>query len=233
MEQILVKNLVKRYGHRTALSIPHLVVEPGEFVMLLGANGAGKSTFLKILATLAQADSGGINIGPHDIWKHRKSIRRYVGYLSHETLLSHHLTLRENLSALADLYDVERKSEAIPRILKQVELAGRADEPLSGFSRGMLQRAAISRVILIDPLLMLLDEPFTGLDIKHKELLLSLLGNLGEGGRTTIMVTHDLEFAQNLATRYIILRGGQIYFDGRAYDEAAEHFRKSFDGVAM
>jgi heme exporter protein A len=219
---IEVRSLVKAFGSRVVLRGVDLRLKPGEFVTLLGANGAGKSTLLSIIASLSKATGGQITIGGVDVAAHAAHVRRYIGLVSHKTLLYDDLTAEENLRFYARMYDVPDAAPRTKRVLEMVGLWGRQRDPVWTYSRGMQQRLAIARAILHDPPVLLLDEPDTGLDQHATEMLADLLRSVGSQQRTVLMTTHNLERGLALGQRVVILSRGKIVYDaGREQIDAA------------
>lgn len=203
-----VQGLVKLQGRLPALRGLDLQLGRGAFVALLGPNGSGKSTLLRLLAGLARPDAGSIRIGGWRVPDEMAAVRPHVGYVGHETLLHAQLSARENLRFLARLYALEEPEPRIDDLLRRVGLERRAQEPVRHFSRGMQQRLAIARALLSDPALLLLDEPFDGLDSEGRESLLQLLGSGRE--RSVLMATHRLSLAERLADCALFLRRGRV-----------------------
>jgi len=154
----------KTFGHFTALAGITLNVERGEFVALFGRNGAGKTTFLKIAATLVRHTHGKLKIEGLDIGEKPEQARRHIGFLSHNTYLYRDLNPTENLRFFARLYGLKDSDKRIDSLIDRVGLRRRASDPVRAFSRGLHQRLGIARVMLHEPSLILLDEPYTGLD---------------------------------------------------------------------
>jgi len=181
-----------------------LALEPGETLSILGPNGAGKTTLLRIAAGLAAATRGQVEMqgGPH----HRKA----VGYLGHATLLYSELTARENLVFAGRLYRVGDPGRRADQLLDEEGLSSVAHRRAGAFSRGMAQRLAIARARVHDPPLLLLDEPFTGLDVPAVARLTQRLTDLRSGGQSWLLVTHEVERAAALADATALMRGGQI-----------------------
>jgi heme exporter protein A len=213
---LLARGIAKSYGLRPVLRGVSLEVAGGEFVAVLGANGAGKTTLLRILATLSRPDAGSLEVAGADALGHPNQARRRIGFVSHQSLIYGDLTAAENLRLYADLYGVDLgggPSPAAPRIeeaLGRVNLATRAHDPARSFSRGMVQRLTIARALLHDPALILLDEPFTGLDQASARALTSLLHELAAGGRALVMTTHEFGRGLEGVTRAALIRGGRI-----------------------
>ncbi|MBW2269363.1 MAG: heme ABC exporter ATP-binding protein CcmA [Deltaproteobacteria bacterium] len=212
-------SLTKRFGHAVALDQLSLELAPGESLAVLGPNGAGKSTLLRLLAGLARPNAGTIEIDGAPA--HRRSARRRIGYIGHATLLYPALTARENLVFAARLYGVPDPAERAAQLLEDAELGAAADEQVAGFSRGMAQRAAIARGLVHDPALVLLDEPFTGLDRSASERLLVRLATLRREGRSLVLVTHELAHAAQLADASLVLAKGRTVHTGRGEDAAS------------
>ena len=205
-----VVGLSKSFGRRRALQGVNLRVAKGEFLTLVGPNGAGKTTLIQVLATLSRPTAGTARIAGHDLRGADADLRRQIGLVSHQVLLYQELTAMENLRFFGRLYDLERLGEAASEALERVGLAHRAHDPVRTLSRGMQQRLAIARAILHRPGILLLDEPFTGLDPGSVELLREILKGLAEEGRTTLMVTHNLALGLELCHRLAILVRGRI-----------------------
>jgi heme exporter protein A len=207
---IQINGLVKNYGLNPVLRGVNLHVRKGEFVTLVGANGAGKTTLMRIVATLLKPTSGEVLIGGWSLPQHADKVRQHIGLVSHQALLYGDLTAAENLHFFARLYRLEEQKERIDKALKEVGLLARQRDPVSTFSRGMLQRLTIARATLHEPDVLLLDEPYTGLDQDAAHLLDGLLRREMGRGRTILMITHDLVHGLNLCQRSVILNRGKI-----------------------
>ncbi len=210
MIMIHVRGLVKNYGLNTALRGVHLNVSAGEFVTLVGPNGAGKSTLLRIIATLLKPTEGEVSVGGWSFPQYAARVRQHIGLVSHQALLYQDLTAAENLSFFARLYQLEDAEQEVDAALKRVGLYARQRDPVSSFSRGMVQRLTIARATLHKPDVLLLDEPYTGLDHEASELLDRLLQQESENGRTILMITHDLTHGLEQCDRVSILDRGRI-----------------------
>lgn len=212
---IEINKVVKAFGFYPVLRGVDLTVERGQFLALLGPNGSGKSTLLRILAGLSKPTAGEVKIGGWSVPSEMAAVRRQLGLVSHLPLLYDSLTAEENLLFFARIYDipVNQRARRVDAMLRQVGLHKRARDVVNTFSRGMQQRLAIARALLHDPDILLLDEPFTGLDQDAAALLDSLLrevAGVADGGRTAIMTTHDLRRAYRLTTHVAILSRGKI-----------------------
>jgi len=210
---IRIRNLVKTFGHRVVLRGVDLTINEGDFVTLMGANGAGKTTLLHIVATLSKPTGGDVLINGYRLADAASELRRYIGLVSHKTLLYDDLTAVQNLRFYARMYDLPDAAARIDAVLKQVGLAQRGHDPVRTYSRGMQQRLAIARAILHNPPILLLDEPDTGLDQHAAGMLAELLSAVGISQRTVLMTTHNLERGLSLGNRVVILAKGKIVYD--------------------
>lgn len=212
------QGLVKAYDLLVVLRRLDLQIERGEFVALLGPNGSGKSTLLRLLAGLTHPSGGVIRIGGWEVPGEAAAVRAQIGMVSHRSLLYENLTARENLLFFARLYSLDKttRDARITGLLAQVGLAKRADSLVRTFSRGMQQRLSIARALLHDPDVLLLDEPYTGLDQDAGLTLDHLLREAHSDQRTIIMTTHQIERAAQIASRVLILHRGGIGYDAPA-----------------
>jgi heme ABC exporter ATP-binding subunit CcmA len=190
-------------------------VSAGEILGLLGPNGAGKSTLMGLLATLVLPSEGRVVFGDKTLHHPGPEIRRRIGYLAHELHLYPELSARQNLNFFAQLYGLD-PDRVVPRALENAELTERADESVSSFSRGMRQRLAFERALLHQPRLLLLDEPFTGLDDRAVTRVADRIRQLAADGGIVLVATHDLEVADGLVSRVAIIRGGRLVSDETA-----------------
>lgn len=207
---IKIKGLVKNYGLTPVLRGADLHVAAGESVALVGPNGAGKTTLLRIVATLLQPTAGEALVGGWRLPDQADRVRRHIGLVSHQPLLYADLSAAENLLFFARLYQLDELEQRVRGALKLVGLAARQRDPVRSFSRGMVQRLAIARATLHEPEVLLLDEPYTGLDQDGVALLDNLLQREIDKGRTILMITHNLGHALTLCRRVAILSRGKI-----------------------
>jgi heme exporter protein A len=207
------RGLEKYYGPAPAVRGIDFSLERGGFLVVFGPNGAGKTTLLRLLCGAVQPSGGEARIAGERIGGESEVWRRRVGVLSHQTFLYGGLTARENLDFYARLYQLDRRRERVAEALEGVGLADRGDHPVRSFSRGMKQRLALARTLLHDPEVVLLDEPFTGLDPHAAALLRGVLERLRDGRRTVVLVTHDLVQGLELADRVAVQVGGRWVSD--------------------
>ncbi|HET7221344.1 MAG TPA: heme ABC exporter ATP-binding protein CcmA [Vicinamibacterales bacterium] len=216
-------DVTRNFGRRRALNRVSLECGAGEIVALLGPNGAGKSTLLSIAATLLEPSSGRVLFGdrPAD-----STMRRHVGLLAHDLYLYPELTAAENLSFFASLHGITDGGR-IAAALERARLTDRRDDPVYGFSRGMRQRLALERALLHDPRLVLLDEPFTGLDDASTAALVARLRDLRAASAIVLLATHDLETIDGLVDRAVMLRDGRLAALASGPGSLRERFRRA------
>ncbi len=223
---IEVHGLAKYFGRFSALRDLHLDVSDGQFIALFGRNGAGKTTLLRILAGLSRPSAGSVRI--RGFRPGSLDARGFTGYLSHNTALYLDLTALENLRFYARLLDLSCADGDLERRISRVGLAGRAHEPVRNYSRGMQQRLAIARAFLHDPVLLLLDEPFTGLDREGTELLTNYLDEARSHGRTCLMAIHDAPLGYALADRLVVIEKGVVALDLERKASTLEEFQSRY-----
>jgi heme exporter protein A len=212
----------KTFGYRTALEEVSLEVAPGEFVLLLGNNGAGKTTLLRILSTLMRPSSGRVLFRGRPFPAAAPQARQDLGMISHESRCYPDLTALENLRVFGTLYGVEQVGARAREALANVRLADVEDIPARAFSSGMLKRLSIARLLLYRPRVLLLDEPYSGLDQASIALLDDFLGRFRDQGGTTVMVTHQFTGGVSLATRIVVLQQGRLVYNLPAGGATAE-----------
>jgi heme exporter protein A len=210
---IEARGLSRRFGSVVALHPLDLDVPAGRVLAVIGANGAGKSTLIRLLAGLGRPTAGRVAIGGAE--GDRRARRARVGLVAHATLLYPQLSARENLVFTCRLYGVRDPGARAAELLAAFELEAVADRAVGTFSRGTAQRVAIARALVHDPAVLLLDEPFTGLDVRAAELLERLVDGL-RGRHTVVLSSHDLPRAARLADQGLALAAGR----GRALDAA-------------
>ena len=207
------RRLVKQYGAVTALNDVSFTVGRGEIFGFLGANGAGKTTTLRILCGLLRPTSGAAFIEGIDIAADPLEAKARLGYLDEEPFVHPHLTGREFLNYVADLYRMPRgteRAERMERLLRLFELADRDRELIGGYSHGMRQKIGLASLLIREPSVLLLDEPTNGLDPRSARLVKDLLEELAARGTTVLLSTHILEVAQALCRRMAIIDRGRI-----------------------
>jgi len=211
---IEVQNLARRYGRRWALADVSFNLAGGAVLMLAGPNGSGKSTLLRTIATAVRPDGGSARVGGFDVVKEREDVRKLVALLSHASYLYDSLTARENLAIAAD--HLGRPRTIIASLLDRVALGRRAEDPVSTFSAGMRKRLSFARMLLQEPRVALLDEPYGQLDPKGFDLVDDVVRELKAGGTTVIFATHQLERAAASADEALLLEVGRVAWRGKA-----------------
>jgi heme exporter protein A len=210
--RLRARGLSKCFGPRQALAPLDLALETGEALAVLGPNGAGKSTLLRLLAGLARPSAGSLEMD--GAGADRTARRRAIGLVGHATFLYPTLTARENLVLTARLFGVPAAAERAARMLREEQLEALAERRVGALSRGQAQRVAIARALIHDPALLLLDEPWTGLDPRAAVRLSERLAGLHAAGRSLVIVSHDLARVAGLATRALVLVRGRAAWLG-------------------
>lgn len=230
LDRVLVDKVAKRYGSERALASVSLELVRGTMCALLGHNGAGKTTLLGVVSTLVRPNSGSVTYRSGETKLAGEAVRREIGLLAHASLCYGELTAIENLQLIAGLYGVATN---VATVLDQVGLEPRARErPARTYSRGMLQRLALARALLTKPSLLLLDEPFTGLDRGGALALGEQLGGLKADGTIVVVVTHDLEAIAGRTDHVAILKRGKLVCEERSdlsysYDQLKDLYHRN------
>ena len=198
------------FQRRRALNRVTCRFDAGEIVAVLGPNGAGKTTLLFVAATLFAPSSGQVHFGEWTAASGGRGLRRRIGLVGHDLYVYSELSAAENLRFFARLYHVENPDARVSAALQRAGLDGRAGESMHAFSRGMRQRVAIERALIHEPRLVLLDEPFTGLDERSSDTLKARLARLREEGCIVVVTTHDIEAVDGLADRAVLLDQGRL-----------------------
>lgn len=209
-ERVALTDVSRHYGRRRALSHVTLTCRAGRVIGLLGPNGSGKSTLLSILATLVAPSAGDVRYGDVTARGGGRALRGRIGLLAHDLYLYPELSARENLAFFAGLHGLRPVDRHVAAALERAALVDRADDPVGEFSRGMRQRLALERALVHDPRLVLLDEPFTGLDEPSARALVARIRDLRDRGRIIVLATHDVALAAELMDDVVRLRDGRV-----------------------
>ncbi len=210
------RGLVREFGGLAAVDGIDITLPPGGFLVVFGPNGAGKTSLLKLLAGSLRPTRGEVRVAGETLVPGSPAGRERIGVLSHQTFLYEQLTARENLRFYATLYGLADGQARVVERLREVGLLERADDRVKTFSRGMRQRLGLARTLLHDPDLVLLDEPYTGLDAHASAVLRRVLEALRDGRRTVVLVTHNLAQGLELADRAAIQVRGRFAWEGAA-----------------
>ena len=208
---IQLENIYKRYNDTTVVENLNLQIEAGEIVGLIGHNGAGKSTTLKMIAGLVEPTSGSVRVMGRDIQKNSVKIKQHIGFLSEESPLYEAMTAQQYLLFFSELYRMPRQKalNRIDQLLDSLDLAEK--NKLTGeFSKGMKRKTAIARALLHDPDLLILDEPNSGLDPLTSFFILHYLKTLKNEGKTIILSAHNLFHVETICDRVGIIKNGRM-----------------------
>jgi heme ABC exporter ATP-binding subunit CcmA len=218
---VVLRQVTRTFGPHYALDGIDLTIPAGTFVACMGANGAGKTTLLRTIAGLATPTAGSVHVAGIDQREAGPGVRAMLGYVGHASMLYGDLTVRENLAFHAALQGLPKRAigEAVERAAARFDVGHALDRPVRVLSRGNTQRAALARALLHDPAIVLLDEPFTGLDLASSDRLAVILASLHECGHTVLMTVHDAAHAV-LAERLLVLADGCLVVDEPPGDAA-------------
>lgn len=235
---IEVHDLGKRYGNVTALSQLQLAVHEGEMLALLGVNGAGKTTAIKLLSCLTSPDEGEAFLGGHSILTEPQAVKEIIGVSPQETAVGKKLTVRENLLFLAEIHGLnkEKARERVEKMLKELRLDEVAERRAGTLSGGWQRRVSIAMALISEPRILFLDEPTLGLDVIARHELWEYIRSL-KGKMTVILTTHYLEEAESLCDRVAILAQGKLVIVGTVEEikarAGAERFEDAFVKLSM
>ncbi len=221
---IELAGVTRTFGRRRAVDGVDLALHAGDCLALFGPNGAGKTTLLRIIAGLLRPTAGTVRVGDKSL-RDDSAARGHVGLISHQSMLYRALTARENVEFAAKLYGVRDPHAAATHALERMRVLDRANAPVRSLSRGLQQRVSIARAIVHQPSLVLLDEPYTGLDAAGGAALTDMLHELRSSGAALVLVTHNVDEGLEVATRAAIMLAGRIArTDERAQVDARSYF---------
>ncbi|MBN1480950.1 heme ABC exporter ATP-binding protein CcmA [candidate division KSB1 bacterium] len=223
---IHVQKIVKAFGRMRALDGVSFSIAQGQYVALLGANGAGKTTLMHILATLSRPTAGHVEIAGYSSKKHPNSIRQRIGFIGHAGLLYDELTAEENLRFFSRMYGISDSESRIGQLLQEVGLLARRHDKVRTFSRGMHQRLSFARALLHYPPILLLDEPFAGLDLNATVMVKNLLDKFIAEEKTVLLTVHDIDYALYNAKRILVLNRGKLIVNKAANELRRDQLQK-------
>ncbi len=229
------RGIIREFGALRAVDGVDFELSSGEHLVVFGPNGAGKTTLLRVLSGGLRPTEGEVFIAGKPLLGGDRDWLRRIGVLSHQSFLYGHLTAAENLRFYGRLFGLPELEPRVAERLEGVGLKARADSPVRTFSRGMRQRLALARTLLHDPQIVLLDEPYTGLDAHAAALLREVLASLKDGRRTVVLVTHNLSQGLELADRVAIQVAGRFAYlaDRREVDAGSfeTFYRETVEAV--
>lgn len=211
---IVITDLIKQFGRFAALRGVTASFDAARLYAVLGDNGAGKTTLLRILAGLAPPTRGSISVlGTGDL----RSVRSQMGYMAHPSLLYDEMSGMENLRYFSRLYGIQSNMRC-REVIKRVGLEPDLGRPVGQYSQGMRQRMSLARAILHDPEILLLDEPFSNVDVSSAREMVKLLGHMRDAGKAIFVVTHQAALLEGVADEFVHMQAGKIV-------SRAQHFK--------
>jgi heme exporter protein A len=204
-----LQGVVRAFGRRRAVDGVDLTLAPGDCLALFGPNGAGKTTLLRVIAGLLRPTKGSVRVEGKSA-RDDADVRQHVGLISHQSMLYRALTAAENVEFAAKLYGVSDPAAAARRALERMRILDRRDTPVRALSRGLQQRVSIARAIVHEPSVVLLDEPYTGLDAAGGAALTDMLRLLRHAQAALVLVTHNIDEGLEVATRAAVMLAGKI-----------------------
>ena len=217
------ENVNISFGMVVAAENVNVIVEPGEFVGIVGANGSGKTTLIKMLATLIAPSSGFIEINGFELPTHGVNVRRSIGVLTHQNLLYDDLTGYENLRFFGKMFRVPNLDRRIKYLAEMIGVSDKLHARTRTLSHGMQKRLSLARALIHDPSILIMDEPETGLDLEAIEILVDIVNNVRP---SLIMTTHNVEFGFRLADQVGVISGGTIAYENMRNALEIEEFKK-------
>ncbi len=204
---VVITNLIKQFGRFAALRDVSAEFAAGRLYAILGDNGAGKTTLLRVIAGLIQPTRGEVSIlGTKDL----RSICTDIGYMAHPSLLYDEMSGVENLRYFARLYGIANEDERCSAVIRTVRLDPALTRPVGQYSQGMRQRMSLARALLHDPKILLLDEPFSNVDVGSAREMVRLLGSMRDQGKTIFVVTHQAALLEGIGDEFVWMDAGKI-----------------------
>lgn len=221
---IRFEHVTRTYGNRVAVDDLNLNVSQGELLALLGHNGAGKTTSLKMLVGLLRPSAGAVTVGPYTVVDNPREASALVGYVPDQPYLYDKLSGREFLEFVADMYGLSsvESREAVAREAERFQLEEFLDRLTESYSHGMRQRTVFAAALIHQPEVLVVDEPMVGLDPQSIRLVKDLLRSYAKAGKTVLMSTHTLSVAEEIADRVAVMKTSQLIFEGKVEQLRAE-----------
>ncbi|HZG79617.1 MAG TPA: ATP-binding cassette domain-containing protein [Brevibacillus sp.] len=233
---IEVQQVTKQFGAFTALENVSFRVEAGEVYGLLGENGAGKTTMMRMMATILRPTSGNIEVAGYSVIKEPNEVRRRIGILfGGDVGLYSRLTARENIAYFGSMYGMDRTAieQRIKRLSQMLEMDSFLDRRVGPFSRGMKQKVAIARTLVHDPQVILLDEPTTGLDVTAATMFRQMIGTLQAEGKTILFSSHNMGEIDKLCKRIALIHKGRLQYAGTLQKLREQYGMQDLDDLFM
>jgi len=210
------QHVTRTYGEQIAVDDLELSAAKGELLAMLGHNGAGKSTSIKMLVGLLNPSKGTIRVGPYDVAENPRESSRLIGYVPDQPYLYDKLSGREFLQFVAEMHGLTTAEtrDALDREATRFELGGFLDRLAESYSHGMQQRTVFAAALIHDPEVLVVDEPMVGLDPHSIRLVKDLMREYVHAGKTVLMSTHILSVAEEIADRVAVLKSGELLFEG-------------------
>lgn len=233
---IEVQQVTKQFGAFTALEDVSFRVEAGEVYGLLGENGAGKTTMMRMMATILRPTAGNIEVAGFSVIKEPNEVRRRIGILfGGDVGLYSRLTARENIAYFGSMYGMDRTAieHRIKRLSQMLEMDSFLDRRVGPFSRGMKQKVAIARTLVHDPQVILLDEPTTGLDVTAANMFRQMIGTLQAEGKTILFSSHNMGEIDKLCRRIALIHKGRLQYAGTLQKLREQYGMQDLDDLFM
>ena len=235
MTAIETKNVTKKYNEKVAVNGINLKINQGELFALLGTNGAGKTTIIKMLSTLILPTDGNIKIKGLDVVKYKQKIKEIVNVSPQETAIAPNLSVKENLEFMAGVYKISKQKEKISELIKIFKLEDVLNQKAKTLSGGWQRKVSIAISLINDPEILFLDEPTLGLDVISRKELWTVIESL-KGKTTIILTTHYMNEAEMLSDRVGIMASGELLAVGTSNElilqTGAENFEDAFVKIA-
>ncbi|MCK4656260.1 MAG: ABC transporter ATP-binding protein [candidate division Zixibacteria bacterium] len=231
MNMLTVENLSKCFGEIEAVKDLSFTVLPGEVFGLLGPNGAGKTTTIKIIIGMLDPNSGNVRVNGCSVAEQPLEVKKRIGYVPENCALYENLTAREYLELVGNLHHLppDRIATQIERLLTTLDLVDAIDRRMTGYSKGMKQKILLTSALLHNPDLIIMDEPFSGLDSNSAAVFKQLIGQLVAGGKTVIFSSHVLEVVEKLCGRLLIIHEGEKLAAGTIKEVLAQAGENSLE----